>query len=145
MELGGSGRSFINEVAKHDIAHAESHGGKIHAAIAQALDKTIIASATRQGAEVFRAVEDFENHAGVVGEASNDREVGLHEAGQAACGEGFEHWGKDLGATSGDEGLEIGNSESGRSQFCIQLFFRLTLEFVGTGQHDAGRRFVAAS
>ena len=27
LELGGSGRRFVNEVAKHNIAHTESNGG----------------------------------------------------------------------------------------------------------------------
>jgi hypothetical protein len=52
---------------------------------------------------------------------------------QLARSEGLEHGSKGLGTATGDEGLEIGNAETCRSQFCVELFFRLALELVRTG------------
>ena len=57
----------LADYAGLDIAHAEADGGQVGGSVAEAFHEAVVASPTGEGAEVFRAVENFEDHAGVVG------------------------------------------------------------------------------
>ena len=72
LEFFGGGGGFVDEVAEDDIAHAEADGRQVGGSVAEALHKAVVASTSSEGAEVFRAVENLEDHAGVVGQAADD-------------------------------------------------------------------------
>ncbi len=85
-EAGGGGAEFVEEVfsfgheaavledqGEDDVAHAEADGGGWGAA--EHFDEFVVAAAAGDGAFFAVGFVDFEDHAGVVGEAAGDGEI----------------------------------------------------------------------
>src|SRR2546430_16877379 len=68
------------QLAEDDVPHAETDAGEIHAG--DFLDQVVVATAPADRPQLFRPVEQLEDSARVVGEASDARETDFDESGQ---------------------------------------------------------------
>ena len=95
FELGAGG--FVQEEAEDDVAHGEAGGGHVGFAVAHEGAEFVVATAAGDGAEAVLEVEDFEDGAGVVGEAADDGGVNADVLPESAGGE--------VGAEVGEGGV----------------------------------------
>ena len=91
FELGCGGWDGFEEEREDDVSHGEACGWECRGVVAKEGDEVVVATATGDCPEVILAVEDFEDWAGVVGEAADDGEVGLDEVAEASCFEVLEY------------------------------------------------------
>lgn len=87
LELADGAGAFFDEEADDDVTHGKAHRGEVGFAVGEGRYESVVTSAARDGAQGTLGVEDFEDHAGVVGEAAHDGEVYFEVVAQAA---GFE-------------------------------------------------------
>ncbi len=121
----------FEEFGEDGVAPAEAESWQVRPASTDKFHQSVIATATRDGAELPLAIEGFEHHAGVVVEAADHAVVDPDKVGEAARCELIEN-GLELGIRSpgGDKTLNgLPRGADGDETFLGDLGF-LTLELV---------------
>src|SRR5687767_5785467 len=87
--------SVFQQLAQHDVTHAEADGGKRNAP--DGVQQIIVASATADGPQGAPGVEYLEDYTGVVGQAADDSEIDLDKIAQTHRDQGLMSLTKGIG------------------------------------------------
>ena len=146
LELADGASAFLDEEADDDVAHREAHRRKVGFSIGEGRNEGVVASASGDGAEGAFGVEDFEDDAGVVGEAAHDGEVDFEVVSQATGFEIVLDFAQGLGLVDGvgDEVLQLLGGESERLEFGGGDFRFFAFKFVDDLEEVGELAFVEA-
>jgi hypothetical protein len=138
FELGAGG--FVQEEAEDDVAHGETGGGHVGFAVAHEGAEFVVATAAGDGAEAVLEVEDFEDSAGIVGEAADDGGVDADVLPESAGGEVGAEVGEGgvVGVGAVHEGADGAEGEADGFEFFGGFLGLGAFDFVDDLQEGAG-------
>src|SRR5215217_1092944 len=88
VDAGSFDRSqtpVLQQFSQNDVSHPESERWEVHAS--KFAKQVVVPSTATDSAESPAGVEQLEDHAGVVGQASDNREINFHERAEAHVAE----------------------------------------------------------